>query len=86
MGGQGMLANHYMCPLLLPPRSLQSHASYSACQLGSSGTDRLVGLVQECIAERRAAGKPLVLYGAKITGGKGGRVTLCLCLGGADRT
>jgi L-arabinokinase len=43
----------------------QSHASYSACGLGSEGTDRLVGLVREASI---AAG----LYGAKITGGGSG--------------
>jgi galactokinase len=43
----------------------QSHASYSACGLGSSGTDRLVRLVQE-------AGPARGLHGAKITGGGSG--------------
>ena len=43
----------------------QSHASYSACGLGSKGTDDLVELV-------RAAGANLGLYGAKITGGGSG--------------
>jgi galactokinase len=43
----------------------QSHASYSACGLGSSGTDKLVRLV-------KAAGKDQGLYGAKITGGGSG--------------
>lgn len=42
----------------------QSHASYSACGLGSTGTDRLVELVRG----ERANG----LYGAKITGGGSG--------------
>ena len=42
-----------------------SHASYSACGLGSDGTDRLVALVRE-------AGPGLGLYGAKITGGGSG--------------
>jgi len=42
-----------------------SHASYSACGLGSDGTDRLVALVQ-------AAGPDTGLYGAKITGGGSG--------------
>ncbi|HWQ34291.1 MAG TPA: galactokinase family protein [Blastocatellia bacterium] len=41
----------------------ESHASYSACGLGSAGTDALVELV-------RAAGAGL--YGAKITGGGSG--------------
>ena len=42
-----------------------SHASYSACGLGSDGTDRLVEMV-------RAAGPENGLYGAKITGGGSG--------------
>src|SRR4051812_5747963 len=43
----------------------ESHASYSACGLGSSGTDRLVALA-------RAAGSARGIHGAKITGGGGG--------------
>lgn len=43
----------------------ESHASYSACGLGSRGTDKLVELV-------RAAGVKYGLYGAKITGGGSG--------------
>jgi L-arabinokinase len=42
-----------------------SHASYSACGLGSDGTDRLVALVRE-------AGPRSGFYGAKITGGGSG--------------
>jgi L-arabinokinase len=42
-----------------------SHASYSACGLGSEGTDRLVAMVRE-------AGPSQGLYGAKITGGGSG--------------
>ena len=42
-----------------------SHESYSACGLGSEGTDRLVALVA-------AAGPGRGLYGAKITGGGSG--------------
>src|SRR5439155_937810 len=42
-----------------------SHQSYSACGLGSEGTDRLVELV-------RAAGPDCGLFGAKITGGGSG--------------
>jgi galactokinase len=42
-----------------------SHASYSACGLGSDGTDRLVALVREM-------GLSVGLYGAKITGGGSG--------------
>jgi galactokinase len=43
----------------------ESHASYSACGLGSPGTDRLVELVQR---EGPSSG----LYGARITGGGSG--------------
>ena len=50
---------------LLGELMMQSHASYSACGLGASGTDRLVELV-------RAAGPSRGLYGAKITGGGSG--------------
>jgi galactokinase len=47
-----------------------SHASYSACGLGSEGTDALVALVQ-------SAGPKSGLYGAKITGGgSGGTVAI----------
>ncbi len=42
-----------------------SHASYSACGLGSDGTDELVRLVRE-------AGPAQGLFGAKITGGGSG--------------
>jgi len=42
-----------------------SHQSYSACGLGSEGTDRLVALV-------RAAGPEHGVFGAKITGGGSG--------------
>jgi len=44
---------------------LESHASYSACGLGSDGTDLLVRLVTELGEERG-------LFGAKITGGGSG--------------
>ena len=48
----------------------ESHASYSACGLGSDGTDRLVALARE-------AGSARGIYGAKITGGgSGGTVAL----------
>ncbi|HEY2962554.1 MAG TPA: galactokinase family protein [Pyrinomonadaceae bacterium] len=43
----------------------ESHESYSACGLGSSGTDELVRLVRDAGPERG-------LYGAKITGGGSG--------------
>jgi len=48
----------------------QSHASYSACGLGSDATDLLVRLVRE-------AGPATGLYGARITaGGSGGTVAV----------
>jgi len=48
----------------------ESHASYSACGLGSGGTDLLVNLVRE-------SGPLSGLYGAKITGGgSGGTVAI----------
>jgi L-arabinokinase len=50
---------------LLGELMYQSHASYSACGLGSAGTDRLVALAQE-------AGPGAGIYGAKITGGGSG--------------
>jgi L-arabinokinase len=60
---------------LLGELMYQSHASYSACGLGSEGTDLLVKLV-------RGTGPTKGLYGAKITGGgSGGTVAV---LGGRD--
>jgi L-arabinokinase len=50
---------------LLGELMYQSHASYSACELGSPGTDRLVELVRQAGPKKR-------LYGAKITGGGSG--------------
>jgi galactokinase len=48
----------------------ESHASYSACGLGSEGTDRLVSLA-------RTAGPGRGIHGAKITGGgSGGTVAI----------
>lgn len=56
----------------------QSHASYSACGLGSAQTDRLVELV-------RQAGPTTGVYGAKITGGgSGGTVAILGRQGAAD--
>ncbi len=49
---------------LLGELMFQSHASYSACGLGSGGTDRLVELVRARIGQG--------VYGAKITGGGSG--------------
>ncbi|OMO91093.1 hypothetical protein COLO4_18626 [Corchorus olitorius] len=56
----------------------QCHYSYSACGLGSDGTDRLVQLVQEvqhCKSSK--GGEDGTLYGAKITGGGSGG-TVCV--------
>lgn len=64
---------------LLGELMYQSHASYSACGLGSSGTDRLVELVRE-------SGAPAGLYGAKITGGgSGGTVAVLARRGAGER-
>jgi L-arabinokinase len=54
----------------------ESHASYSACGLGSDGTDRLVALARE-------AGIARGIYGAKITGGGSGGVVAILADAGA---
>lgn len=53
----------------------ESHASYSACGLGSAGTDRLVQLVRE----EADAG----IFGAKITGGGSGGTVAVLGRQGA---
>ncbi len=63
--------------LLLGELMYQSHASYSACGLGSDGTDRLVELVRE-------AGPAAQLYGAKITGGGSGGTVALLARRGAN--
>jgi L-arabinokinase len=56
----------------------ESHASYSACGLGSGGTDRLVALA-------RAAGMAHGIHGAKITGGgSGGTVAILADAGAGD--
>jgi galactokinase len=49
----------------------QSHASYSACGLGSAETDRLVELARE-------AGGKAGIFGAKITGGGSGGTVVIL--------
>jgi L-arabinokinase len=54
----------------------KSHKSYSACSLGSPGTDELVRLVRE-------AGAGAGLYGAKITGGGSGGTVAVLGRKGA---
>ncbi|KZV31706.1 L-arabinokinase-like, partial [Dorcoceras hygrometricum] len=55
----------------------QCHYSYSACGLGSDGTDRLVQLVQELQHSKRSRAAEGTLYGAKITGGGSGG-TICV--------
>jgi galactokinase len=55
-----------------------SHASYSACGLGSDGTDQLVAMVRE-------AGLREGLYGAKITGGGSGGTVAVLAERGRRR-
>ncbi|KAG1658768.1 hypothetical protein FOA52_001311 [Chlamydomonas sp. UWO 241] len=62
---------------LLGELMLQSHASYSACGLGSQGTDRLVALVKEEMDVARACGEAPPVFGAKITGGGSGG-TVCV--------
>ena len=57
----------------------QSHASYSACGLGSDGTDALVELV-------RQAGPEAHLYGAKITGGGSGGTVAILARRGSQES
>ena len=65
-------------PVRLGSLMYESHASYSACGLGSEGTDRLVALA-------RAAGPGQGIYGAKITGGgSGGTVALLGDAGSGD--
>ena len=49
----------------------QSHESYSACGLGSRGTDLIVGLV-------RKEGPSQGMYGARITGGGSGGTVVVL--------
>jgi L-arabinokinase len=64
--------------LLLGELMYQSHASYSACGLGSSATDLLVRLVQQLSLD-------MGLYGAKITGGgSGGTVAILARKGASD--
>ena len=61
-------------PVRLGALMYESHASYSACGLGSDGTDLLVRLVRE-------VGSGNGMYGAKITGGGSGGTVAVL----ADR-
>ncbi|PIN15926.1 Galactokinase [Handroanthus impetiginosus] len=55
----------------------QCHYSYSACGIGSDGTDRLVQLVQEMQHNKKSRSSEGTLYGAKITGGGSGG-TVCV--------
>ncbi len=55
----------------------QSHSSYSACGLGSRGTDSLVELARE-------AGIGKKIYGAKITGGGSGGTVAVLSAANAE--
>ena len=55
----------------------QCHNSYSACGLGSDGTDRLVNLVREMQHRKTSEGGSPSLFGAKITGGGSGG-TVCV--------
>lgn len=57
----------------------ESHASYSACGLGSKGTDLLVEMVRSAGAERG-------LFGAKITGGGSGGTVAVLGSRDAEET
>ena len=63
--------------LLLGELMYQAHASYSACGLGSDGTDRLVQLIA-------LAGPSQGLYGAKITGGGSGGTVAVLAHRGSQ--
>jgi L-arabinokinase len=65
--------------LLLGELMFQSHASYSACGLGSDGTDRLVELARELGPDRG-------IFGAKITGGGSGGTVAVLGRYGAERS
>jgi len=57
--------------MLLGELMYQSHLSYTACGLGSAGTDRIVDLV-------RSAGATHGLYGARISGGGSGGTVVIL--------
>lgn len=63
-------------PVRLGTLMYHSHASYSACGLGSDGTELLVQLARE-------AGPEAGIYGAKITGGGSGGTVAVLGRAGA---
>ena len=67
---------HRTLAALLGECLYQSHASYSACGLGSDGTDRLVALARE-------AGAAAGIHGARITGGGSGGTVAILAERGA---
>ena len=56
---------------------MQCHYSYSACGLGSDGTDRLVQIVQDIQHSEASKSEGFTLCGAKITGGGSGG-TVCV--------
>jgi galactokinase len=64
---------------LLGELMYQSHASYSACGLGSDATDRLVMAIRDAGPERG-------LFGAKITGGGSGGTVAVLGRPEAEKT
>jgi L-arabinokinase len=72
----GELASAAPSPARLGELMYESHASYSACGLGSDGTDRLVALAREAATARG-------IYGAKITGGGSGGTVAILGESGA---
>ncbi len=71
--------SHPETAALLGELMFQSHASYSACGLGSPGTDALVQRV-------RASGAAAGLFGAKITGGGSGGTVAVLGTPGGEGT
>ena len=73
----GALAAEPRAALELGRLMYESHRSYSACGLGSGGTDRLVDLVA-------AEGSEHGLFGAKITGGGNGGTVAVLATSGAE--
>nr|GFD10459.1 L-arabinokinase-like isoform X1 [Tanacetum cinerariifolium] len=81
MSGEAFLTkyDHHNDPVTVidKKRSYGCHYSYSACGLGSDGTDRLVQLVQEMQHRKPSVSGDGTLYGAKITGGGSGG-TICV--------
>ena len=67
------------CAFEMGQLMLASHESYTACGLGSDGTDRLVEMVRE-------AGIESGLFGAKITGGGSGGTVAILGTAAAEST